>query len=199
MTSKNYEATSLLELLDQIEETAEDCEKVSLDSVMDAVGRRSFGPILVVVGLIILAPLVGDIPGVPTLMALVIVLVAGQVLMRREHLWLPNWLLKRSIASDKLEKAIKWLRRPARFIDRFLRPRLQHLTQEIGIQATAVLCIIIAAALPPMELVPFSANAAGIALTALGLALIANDGFLAIAATVVSVGTIGLVLYTLLT
>lgn len=198
MTSKNDKATSLLELLDQIEAAAEDCDKVSLDSVMDAVGRRSFGPILVLVGLIILAPLVGDIPGVPTLMALVIVLIAGQVLLQREHLWLPRWLLERSIASDKLKKAIKWLRKPSRFIDRLLRPRLQYLTQEIGIQATALLCIIIAAALPPMELVPFSANAAGIALTALGLALIANDGALAIVATVVSVGTIGFVLYTLL-
>ena len=198
MTSKNYEATSLLELLDQIEAAAEDSDKVSLDTVMDAVGRRSFGPILVLVGLIILAPLVGDIPGVPTLMALVIVLIAGQVLMQRKHLWLPRWLLERSIASDKLKKAIKWLRKPARFIDRLLRPRLQHLTQEIGIQATALLCIIIAAALPPMELIPFSANAAGIALTALGLALIANDGAIALGATVVSVGTIGFVLYTLL-
>ncbi len=198
MTSKNDEATSLLELLDQIEATAEDCDKVSLDTVMDAVGRRSFGPILVLVGLIILAPLVGDIPGVPTLMALVIVLIAGQVLLQREHLWLPRWLLERSIASDKLKKAIKWLRKPARFIDRLLRPRLQYVTQVIGIQATALLCIIIAAALPPMELIPFSANAAGIALTALGLALIANDGALALGATVVSVGTIGFVLYTLL-
>jgi hypothetical protein len=198
MTSKNDEATSLLQLLDQIEAAAEDCDQVSLDSVMDAVGRRSFGPILVLIGLIILAPLVGDIPGVPTLMALVIVLIAGQVLMQREHLWLPRWLLERSIASDKLKKAIKWLRKPARLIDRLLRPRLQNLTQEIGIQATALLCIIIATALPPMELIPFSANAAGIALTALGLALIANDGALAIVATVVSVGTIGFVLYTLL-
>ena len=198
MTSKNYEATSLLELLDQIEAAAEDSDKVSLDTVMDAVGRRSFGPILVLVGLIILAPLVGDIPGVPTLMALVIVLIAGQVLLQREHLWLPRWLLERSIASDILRKAIKWLRRPAGFIDRLLRPRLRHLTHEIGIQATAILCIIIAAALPPMELIPFSANAAGIALTALGLALIANDGAIALGATVVSVGTIGFVLYTLL-
>lgn len=196
MTSKNYEASSLLELLDQIESTADDCEEVSLDSVMDAVGRRSFGPILVLVGLIILAPVLGDIPGVPTIMALVIVLIAGQVLMQREHLWLPRWLLERNVASDKLKKAIKWLRRPARFIDRLLRPRLRHLTQEIGIQTTAILCIIIAAALPPMELVPFSANAAGIALTALGLALIANDGLLAIGATAISAATIGFVLYT---
>jgi hypothetical protein len=198
MASKNYEASSLIELLDQIEATASESDRVSLDSVMNAVGRRSFGPILVLFGLIILAPLVGDIPGVPTIMALLIVLMAVQVLMRRKHLWLPRWMLERRVSSKKLNKAVKWLRKPARFIDRLLRPRLQHLTQEIGIQVTAILCIIIAAALPPMELVPFSANAAGIALTALGLALIANDGLLAIGAAVISIGTIGLVVYTLL-
>lgn len=197
MPSKNYDAKSLIELLDQIEETANDTDKVSLDTVMTAVGRRSFGPILVLVGLIILAPLVGDIPLVPTIMALLIVFIAVQVLMRRKYLWLPRWMLERRVSSDKLHKAVKWLRKPARFIDGLLHPRLQQLTHEIGIQVTAVLCIVIAAALPPMELVPFSANAAGIALTALGLALIANDGLLAIGAAIVSVGTIGLVIYTL--
>ncbi|MEX0824289.1 MAG: exopolysaccharide biosynthesis protein [Woeseia sp.] len=197
MTSKNYEASSLIELLDQVEQTASDSDKVSLDTVMNAVGRRSFGPILVLAGLTILAPLVGDIPGIPTIMALLIVLIAVQVLMRREHLWLPRWMLERRVSSDKLNKAVKWLRKPARFIDGLLHPRLQNLTHEIGMQVTAVLCIIIAAALPPMELVPFSANAAGIALTSLGLALIVNDGLLAIGAAIVSVGTIGLVVYTL--
>ncbi|HUF71405.1 MAG TPA: exopolysaccharide biosynthesis protein [Gammaproteobacteria bacterium] len=196
MTSKNLEASSLGELLDQIESAASDSDQVSLDTVMSAVGRRSFGPILVLVGLIILAPVVGDIPGVPTIMALLLILTAGQVLMRRKHLWLPRWMLERRVSSEKLDKVTQWLRKPARFIDGLLRQRLQRLTDEFGIQVTAVLCIVIAAALPPMELVPFSANVAGIALTALGLALIANDGLLAIGAAVVSVGAIGLVVYT---
>jgi hypothetical protein len=198
MTSKNDDASTLLELLDQLEASADDGDTVSLDSLMDAVGRRSFGPILVLVGLIILAPLVGDIPGVPTLMAVVLVLIAGQVLLRRKHLWLPRWLLDRSVASHKFKKAVKWLRRPARAIDRVLRPRLTYLTHAVGIQMTAILCIIIAAALPPMELVPFSANAAGIAITALGLALIAHDGYLALGAIVICLGTFGAVLYTLI-
>lgn len=195
---KNYRATNLQELLDQVETAAHGSESVSLEEMMDAIGHRSFGPILVVAGLVILAPLVGDIPGVPTMMAVLVLLIAVQVLMGRRHLWLPRWLLDRSIASAKLEKAIGWLRRPARFVDRLLRPRLQELTRKVGIYVAAVLCIVIAAALPPMELVPFSANAAGIALTALGLALIANDGVIAIVAFLVTAGTIGTVLYYLL-
>jgi hypothetical protein len=196
--SKKYRSGDLQELLDQVETAAGESEQVSLEQIMDAVGRRSFGPILVIAGLVILAPLLGDIPGVPTMMAIFVVLVAIQVLMGRRHPWLPGWLLGRSVASDKLVKAIGWLRKPAGFIDRLLRPRLQQFTQQAGMYATAVLCIGISAALPPMELVPFSANAAGLALTTLGLALIANDGLLAVVAFLISAGAIGLVLYILL-
>jgi hypothetical protein len=62
----------------------------------------------------------------------------------------------------------------------------------------AVLCIFIAAALPPMELVPFSANAGGLALAALGLALLASDGLLAVVAYLISTAAIAVVLYFLL-
>jgi hypothetical protein len=196
MSSK---ATSLTELLDQIEEAADDEDEVSLDSVMDAIGRRSFGPMLVMFGLIILAPLVGDIPGVPTIMAILVLLVASQVLIRRKRLWLPRWMLDRGIASAKLGKAIKFLRKPARFVDHMLRPRLEIFTRGVGIQATAALCIAIAVVMPVMEVVPFSANIAGIALTTLGLALIANDGVLALTASAICMGAIGFVTYSMLT
>lgn len=196
--SKNYRSGNLQELLEKIETAAGETDSVSLGQIMDAVGHRSFGPILVIAGLVILAPLIGDIPGVPTMMAVFVVLIAIQVLMGRRHMWLPVWLLDRSVASDKLVRAIGWLRKPARFVDRLLRPRMQQFTHRAGIYATAILCIGISAALPPMEVVPFSANAAGIALTALGLALIANDGLLAVVAFLISAGAIALVLYYLL-
>lgn len=195
---KDYRAKNLQELLDQIESVAEEEDSVSLESIMDAVGQRSFGPILIVAGLVILAPIIGDLPGVPTTMAILVLLVAVQVLVRRKRVWLPQWLLNRSIDSKKLEKGTGWLRKPARFVDKLLRPRMQKLTHKAGIYATAILCIIIALATPPMEVIPFTANAAGLALTALGLALIANDGVLAIGAFIVSAGSIGLVLYYLL-
>lgn len=196
--SKNYRSGNLQELLERIDTIAREGDSVSLGQIMEAVGRRSFGPILVIAGLVILAPLIGDIPGVPTMMAIFVLLVAIQVLMGRRHPWLPRWLLNRSIAGDKLVKAIGWLRKPARFVDRLLRPRLQVFTHQAGVYATAVLCIGIAAALPPMELVPFTANAAGLALTALGLALIADDGLLALIAFLISGGAIALLLYYLL-
>lgn len=76
-----------------------------------------------------------------------------------------------------------------------LRPRMEGLTHRAGIDAAAILCVIIFLALPPMEIIPFTANAVGIALLVLGLGLIANDGLLAILAFVISAGSIGLVLF----
>ena len=164
---------------------------------VDAIGGRSFGPLLLVAGIIMTSPLSG-IPGVPTTMGLLLLLIAIQLLLRKQHCYLPRWLLKRSMAHERVAKAINWLRPAARFIDRYLRPRLLLFVQGLRIKLIAIICIVVAVGLPVMELVPFSAHAAGIALTAFGLALIASDGLLALIAFAVTGGTVVLIVYSLL-
>ncbi|HEX2242865.1 MAG TPA: exopolysaccharide biosynthesis protein, partial [Gammaproteobacteria bacterium] len=189
---------SLEQLLDCIGKANTSKGQVSLGAILEAVGSRSFGPLLLVAGLIILAPFIGGIPGVPTTMATLVLLSAGQLLFRREQFWLPRWLLKRSVARDKLCRGLKWLRRPAQFLDRLTRPRLSVFTQGAGIYVIAIACIAIAAVTPVMEFVPFSANGAGAALTAFGLALLARDGFLALLALLVTASMFVIVVYSLL-
>lgn len=196
--AKDQDPKNLAQLLDRIGETAREGDRVSLAKILEVVGRRSYGPLLLVAGLATLAPLVGDIPGVPTIIGTIVLLFAVQLLFGRECFWLPHWLLKRSVAGDKLRKALDWLRRPARFVDRLLRPRLTVFTQGAAIYVIAVVCIFIALAMPVMEVVPFSANGAGIALTAFGLSLIARDGLLALLAFAFTAATIGVVAYNLL-
>jgi hypothetical protein len=189
----NAEITNLRQLLDRIEDAAEDSERIRLGEILDIVGRRSFGPLLLLAGVATLAPLIGDIPGVPTIIATIILLLAVQLLFGRDRFWLPRWLLERSVASDKLAKAIGWLRRPAGFIDRLLRPRITVLTEGPAVRVIAVVCILIAAAMPVMELVPFSANGAGAALAAFGLSIIGHDGLLALLAFTFTAGTMAVV------
>ncbi len=192
------EVSDLTQLLDRVSEVAERHERVSLRAILARLGGRSFGPLLLLAGLITLAPVIGDIPGVPTLLAAVVLLGAGQLLMGRERLWLPRWLLDRSVTRAKVERSLQWLRRPARGIDRTLRPRLTLLASGAGGRAIAAACIVIAVAMPPMELVPFSANGAGIALTAFGLGLIARDGLLSLFAFVITFASLGALAYGLL-
>ncbi|WP_323843970.1 exopolysaccharide biosynthesis protein [Microbulbifer magnicolonia] len=186
------EFTGLHQLLAHIDKTARDSERVSLEMVVTAVGLRSFAPLLLLVGLILFSPLSG-IPGVPTTMALLVLLVTVQLLLGRRHFWLPQWLLRRSISKDKLQKALRWLEKPARFIDRWLRPRLQFLVKRSGTYLIASICTVIALALPFMEIVPFSATIAGLALAAFGLALVAHDGLLALVAFVVTAVVLALI------
>ena len=189
---------NLDELLDRLEGAAKEEERLSLDRILDAVGRRSFGPIILLAGIITLMPVVGDIPGVPTMMGILVVLSAGQMLFRRNRIWMPKWLLNRSADSGKLCKAVGWFRKPARFIDRLIRHRLPALVRGVGASIIALACVLIGLAMPAMEIVPFSANGAGVALTAFGLALIADDGLLATIALVFTVGTFGFVGYHLI-
>jgi len=191
------EITSLEEMLNRIDESADSEGRVSLGTIVESIGNRSFGPLLLMVGVIMTSPLSG-MPGVPTTMGVLILLIAGQLLFGREQFWLPRWLLKRSIAQEKVRKAVTWLRPAARFIDRWLRPRLPAFIKGASIYLISLVCAAIAAVMPMMELVPFSAHGAGLALTAFGLALISRDGLLALLAFLVTAVTFGTVLYQLI-
>ncbi len=191
------EFTSLTQLLDHIAQTTRRRKRVSLDLVVRAVGRRSFAPLLLLVGIILFSPLSG-IPGVPTIMAVLVLLTAGQLLLGRRYFWLPQWLLRRSISKGKMIRALEWLQKPARFIDQWLQPRLMFLVGRAGTYVIAAVCAVIALALPVMEIVPFSATTAGMALAAFGLALVAHDGALALFAFAVAAFVLGLIVGTLL-
>ncbi len=192
-TSMDQEISNLEQLLDRIEKVARGRNRVSLGSIVEAVGSRSFGPLLLLAGIILASPLSG-IPGMPTTMAVVVLLIAIQLLIGRKHFWLPFWLLQRSVAHNRLEKALKFSRPYARVIDRWLRPRLTILVRRTGTYFIALFCIFIAVGLPAMELVPFLATSAGAALTIFGLSLVFRDGLLALFAYAISAITTGLVI-----
>jgi hypothetical protein len=191
------EPADLEDMLGRMDQAADGKDQVSVGNVIEHVGRRSFGPLLLLPGLVTLAPIVGDIPGVPVLMGSIVVLTSAQLLFHRKHFWLPGWLLKRSVEAKKFRKAVGWLSKPARFIDRLLRPRLHLLVEGAGVYAIAVVSLAIALMTPAMELVPFSANGAGLVLTAFGLALIARDGLVALLALIVAAATAGVIVYNL--
>ncbi len=187
------EPANLENVLDRIAKAEdEDGDHTSTRAVVNALGRRSFAPLLLLPGLVTLLP-IGGIPGVPTVMSVLVLLVSVQLLFGRRSFWLPAWLLNRSVPRSKLEKSRHWMLRPARFIDFFLRPRLTFLTNGAGVYLIALISVVIALMMPPMELVPFSAIGAGLALTLLGLALLAHDGFVALLGILVTTTTLWLV------
>ncbi|MFN2367024.1 MAG: exopolysaccharide biosynthesis protein, partial [Desulfurivibrionaceae bacterium] len=115
--------TKLKQLLALIGYAAYGQDKITVGNIIKVIGSRSFGPLLLLIGIILFSPLSG-IPGMPTTMGVFLLLVALQLLFGRNYFWLPDWLLKRSMTRTRLNKSLKWLRPVAGFIDRFLEPRL---------------------------------------------------------------------------
>lgn len=189
---------NLQRVLEKIGEAPTENGRVTQGDILKVLGERSFGSVLLIAGMITLAPLIGDIPGVPSLVGLMVFLVALQLMLGRQQFWLPGVLLNRSVDRDKLNKALHRLQRFAGWVDRLLRPRLAILVEGAATRAIAACCLAIAVVMPVMELVPFSANIAGAALTAFGLALIARDGLLALVAFLFSAAVFTVVLSVLL-
>jgi len=189
------EIDGLEQLVDRIHDIDGDHDPVDLEAVLQQIGRRSFGTILLFAGLVVLVPLIGDIPGVPTMAAVLVAITSVQLLAGRQQFWLPGFLLKRSISRARLEKALKFVQKPARFTDRLTRRRLELFVNQTGTRIVGAATLGVALVMPILELIPFSANLAGIALCAFGVALIARDGFFALISVLTTAGVFVVVGY----
>ena len=93
------EILNLHQLLEFLEESC-DKEEMSLEIVVKSLGGRSFGFFLLIAGLVTVIPLIGDIPVVPTIMAVFVFLTTVQLFLHNEHYWLPRWSKRGRYGSD---------------------------------------------------------------------------------------------------
>lgn len=182
-----HDLSGVIERMHQASDDHPELRKVSLRHVLDAVGERSFGTLLIVPGLVALSPLSG-IPGMPSTMGLLVILISGQLLLGRRSFWMPNFILDRCISRRRFDRALDFMAKPARWIDRPLQRRLTWLTKRPGLYVVAICCLLVAATMPPLELLPFAASAAGLAISLFALSLIARDGLLALLGITVTGG-----------
>lgn len=187
------EDAGLTHLLDALAGLGEAHETVSVHQIRERIGERSFGPFLVVPALIELSP-VGGIPGLPTVIAAIISLIAVQIALGLKHLWLPDFIENRTMPGKSLQRGLGFLRPAARWIDKILQSRLRWLTRAPARQVIAVMCLMLAATVPPLEVVPFASSLPMGAIALFGLALMVRDGVVALFATAFAVGT-GAMLY----
>ena len=176
---------SLDELLDRLEEPVVHEGHTNVRTLMETVGQPSFGPVLAVIGLAGVTPISG-IPTVPTLLAVCAILVAIQLVFGRKHFWLPRFMLDRQVTRGRLRASTRLARKPARVVDRVIKPRLTFLTGGLANRLVALVVVLIACAVPPLELVPFAAALPSLAILAFGLGLIARDGLLVTIALLIS-------------
>lgn len=165
---------TLNQLLDQVE-TAAKSSPVSVETVLDNLGERSFSPVILVVALLMVSPLSG-IPGAPTVASLLILTVGTQALLRRDYLWLPPALVRRSVPEKRLRMAVDWLRKPASWFDRHSHTRWPVLTTPPMRIVAMIVCMIVAMIWPLLELLPFVTSLGAGAVSLLSFGLLTRDG-----------------------
>lgn len=171
---------ALGDLVQKVEDCVDNGEAVSIGLIQKIAGRRAAGPMLLLPALLVVSPL-SIIPGLPSLVGLNSVLIAGQVALGRETVWLPKWLTKRCISAKQAQKLLKFLRPVSKVTDTVIKPRVRPLTGMAMRRAGAVVCVLVGAIMPVMELVPFTSTWAGVVIAGYGLAITARDGLLALA------------------
>jgi len=170
-------ARTLGDIVDDITKGGADEQEVEGRQILESVGQRSFGPILLVPGLLVLSPLSG-VPGVPTIGAIVVLLITGQVLLGHQYFWVPEFILRRRISRERLTKARRFLAPIARFVDTFIKPRLLRLTRRPFNYVIAGACALLAVMMPPLEAIPLANVVTAAGISAFGLGLTTDDGVL---------------------
>ncbi len=165
---------SLGDILDKLQQSARN-QSVSVGDILSEIGVRSFAPIILVPALILVSPLSG-IFGLPTIGAAIILLITVQKLMGRPHIWVPGILRRREVPSDKLNKAVEWLRRPCAWVDRRTHARLSVLVGRPARIVSLLLICVICLVIPALEILPFVTSLFATAIVFLAIGLLARDG-----------------------
>lgn len=179
--------TSVREIVARLGQRGGDASMVSVGDMVSEFGRRSHGPSLFLPALIGVSPLSG-IPMVPAFLAIIIALFSLQILLGRDHLWLPDVITRRRIAGERVQHAMDRVTPTAQRMDRWFGGRLAHLTGPIGIRVAALVCLMLSFTVPFFEMVPFAGIIPMMAIAVFGLAITVRDGALMVGGLVLTTG-----------
>lgn len=167
----------------------DDVRGLSIREVTAAVGEKGFGLVLIVLSLPSALPV--PAPGYSTPFGIVIALVALQMLVGRQTLWIPEKLgnvrIKPKLAHRMLGAASKFLTK----IERFIRPRQRWIRGRSGQAALASVIVVMACLM--MLPIPLTNTFPAMVIFMIGVGLSEEDGLLAIAAF--AVGCCAVLLY----
>lgn len=161
---------------------------MTVGEMLDVFADRSFGALLTLIALLACIPVISAIPGFSILTGSLLILTAAQYLAGRRTPWFPERLRNFSVSRETLRRMIKASRPYAAWIDRWVRPRLTVLTKTAVTKTLiAIAVVLLAVSFYPLALIPGGVTPPALSIIALGLALIARDGVLAL------IGLVGLI------
>jgi hypothetical protein len=156
---------------------AAQAERVSLGTLIDQLGQRTYGPLLFTVGLIAMSP-IGAIPGASVVCATVIVLLAVQMSFGNRAPWVPGMLRRLEVDGDLSRRSIRRVEPYLRWLDRVTRARWTALLSRPALHGVVVGLCALAVLMYPLALVPWGVLPVAGAITVIGLGLLTADGLI---------------------
>jgi hypothetical protein len=187
MTQTSHPVEDVLDQTDALLREGADGLRVS--DLMDELGVKSIAAVLLAPSLALVSPLSG-IPLFSSACGITIALISVQMLMGRNHLWMPEVLSKRSLPADKTQYAIRMLRAFAAWLDHRFKRRLTSLLTPPFLRVIQGICLLCGLIMPFLEIVPFTSSILGGVVALLALSMLTGDGLIAL----VTVAGLGLAL-----
>jgi len=170
--------SALSEVLDQLEDSAQG-ESIAVEEVLEKLGHSSFASLILVFSLISTSP-ASAIPGITAVVAAIVFILVLQMIVGRDSVWLPGFITRRKMSTEKLCKGIRWLRKPVRFLEQFLKPRLTFLFHRPWLWLPLILILGLTLLMPFMEVIPTSGSIASAVIALFAAGLLTRDGALAV-------------------
>lgn len=153
-------------------------DRVTLASLIDTLRTRSFGILMLLIGLL------GLVPGTSPFIAVLLGVVAMQMVMARSSPVLPSFIARRSIPTPRLARMVARVIPVMQFLERFVRPRWRT-----PFEATkrVVGFVILLLGLTLLAPIPFSQIIPALVIMLLAFAFLEEDGVLLCIALIAAV------------
>ena len=179
---------TLIETLEGLAQAAPE-EGLSLGQIRDGLSQSAFGALLIVLALPVSIPF---LYGVPQIVSIPMMALAGQMVMGRKEPWLPQKMAARMMRKSALTQVSGGARKWFGWVERLARPRFTFLASKPAERIIGLfLCIFCGSILVPL---PLTNTVPGIAVAIVGFGLLAKDGLLIIPGLVLGGGWVGALL-----
>lgn len=157
-------------------------DKISISDILEAVHERGFGMLILILSIPMALPIPVP-PGINILLASPLILLTAQQAIGRHTIWLPKWMLGKTIKRTKLSSMIKTIIPWSQRFEKLAKPRIEFITLGMFSRLIGVLGLIMALAicipLPLTNTVP----SLGIALMSVGV--IMRDGLAVLSGAII--------------
>lgn len=177
----------LSQLFTKLAEDAED--RVTMGSIRDALGTRSFAALLVLFAVFNLLPLP---PGTSAVLGLPLLIVSAQMMLGSKRVWLPQFVTRKSLSAEQFRSIMARVIPRLNQLERYIKPRYWPFWRRRGDRVIGIvsflLAIVVTLPIPLGNWLPAFSTAL------LGLALSERDGILLAVGSAVGVAAFSVVM-----